>query len=86
MSFEKARPKQSCARCPSMDMAGAVWGVSLCRACHAEWHADARFDAAPVYAAAGVDFRAASEDLSAVTAEWTRRTRAWVAERKTRAA
>jgi hypothetical protein len=90
MSFEKPKPKTSCARCASPEHAGDVWGVPVCHSCNAAWHRDESFSSAAINAALGqpddptliVDVEAHHR---AYCTEATRRTKAWVSS-KARAA
>lgn len=84
----KAEPVVSCAVCgkPALWM---VWEADLCATCHAAWFSDPRFEAGRIYAALGLNDpqdQLGDEAHRAYCAEATKRTRAWVAARKARAA
>lgn len=74
-----------CAACGAL-ASWDVWELPICVACHGEWIRDERFSAGTINAALGLgntpeEFTEAGHQR--YCAEATKRTRAWVAERRT---
>lgn len=80
------KPKPiACAVCNATS-AGQAWGIEICSACYGAWMDDDRFSSGVINKFLNISDRI--EDFTETNhqrycAEATRRTKAWVAERKT---
>jgi len=82
-----AAPKAPCACCGAASET-SVWADRVCYPCHAAWMADERFSSGVINAAIGSSDAVEQwtpESHARYCAEATRRTKAWVAERRQKA-
>ena len=83
--INKPKPAAPCACCNGASET-EVWGIRVCYACHSAWMADDRFGSGVINAFLGTPDTVEGFTPEAHTrycAEAAKRTRAWVAERRT---